>query len=55
LLKKIGPKMDELIINSQIHPTAMTKNNFFIKKIFGDRLMMPFLGINMAKSIVEGT
>lgn len=33
----------------------MTKNNFFIKKIFGDRLMIPFLGMNMAKSIVEGT
>jgi len=38
-----------------IHPTALTKNNFYIKKCFGDRLMIPFLGLNMARSIVEGT
>lgn len=37
-----------------INPTALTKNNFYIRKCFGDRLMIPFLGMNMARSIVEG-
>ncbi len=55
ILKKIAPKLEDVVINSKIHPTALTKNNFFIKKMFGDRLMLPFLGMNMAKSIIEGT
>ena len=38
-----------------INPTALTKNNFFLKKVFNDRLMIPFLGMNMGKSIIEAT
>ena len=55
ILKNLAPKIDDLVLNSLFHPTAMTKNNFYIKKNFGNRLMIPFLGMNMAKSIVEST
>ncbi|KAL4488335.1 hypothetical protein ABPG72_019185 [Tetrahymena utriculariae] len=55
LVKALGKKLEDIVINSMIHPTALTKNNEYIKKCFGDRLMIPFLGMNMAKSILEGT
>lgn len=34
----------DLVINTKMNPTALTKNNYHIKRCFGDRLMMPFLG-----------
>lgn len=36
-----------------VNPTALTKNNKFIQTIFEDRLMIPFLSLNMGKSIFE--
>lgn len=50
----LGKHLGDIIINSNIHPTALSKNYYFIRKIFGDKLMLPFLGLDMAKSIVEG-
>lgn len=44
LVKALGKKLEDIVINSMIHPTALTKNNEYIKKCFGDRLMIPFLG-----------
>ena len=55
IIKKIGKKLEDVVANSMIHPTALTKSDHFIRKVFGDRLMIPFLGLNMAKSILEGT
>lgn len=55
LVKLAGKKLEDIVINSMIHPTALTKNNLYIRKCFGDRLMIPFLGMGMAKSILEGT
>mmetsp|Transcript_19620 Transcript_19620/g.1758 ORF Transcript_19620/g.1758 Transcript_19620/m.1758 type:complete len:119 (-) Transcript_19620:353-709(-) len=55
IVKGLGKKLEDIVVNSMIHPTALTKNNLYIRKCFGDRLMIPFLGLNMAKSILEGT
>jgi alpha-beta hydrolase superfamily lysophospholipase len=38
-----------------VNPTALTKNNAYLKHVFGDRLMIPFLGLNMASSLLLGT
>lgn len=43
-IKNLGKKLEDIVVNSMIHPTALTKNNYFIRKCFGDRLMIPFLG-----------
>jgi hypothetical protein len=53
MVKQIGGGLDDIIINSMVNPTALTKNNNFIRTIFEDRLMIPFLSVNMAKSIFE--
>jgi hypothetical protein len=55
MLKLLGQKLEDVMLNSKIHPTALTKNNYFIKKIFTDKLMLPFLSMKSAKSIIEGT
>lgn len=34
-----------------INPTALTKNNKFMHNIFEDRLMIPFIGVKMARSL----
>jgi len=54
-VKQIGDDLEDLIINSMVNPTALTKNNKFVQTIFEDRLMIPFLSIKMAKSILVGT
>lgn len=51
IVKHIGDELEELIMNSMVNPTALTKNNKFMHNIFEDRLMIPFLGIKMAKSL----
>ena len=43
------------MLNSKINPTALTKNNHFIKKIYTDKLILPFLSMRSGKSILEGT
>lgn len=53
MLKQLGGGLDDIIVNSMVNPTALTKNNKFIQTIFEDRLMIPFLSINMGKSIFE--
>jgi len=35
-----------------INPTALTKNNKYMHNIFEDRLMIPFVGVKMAKSLL---
>lgn len=52
MVKLLGKPLEDVVANSMINTTALTKNNFHIKKCFGDRLMVPFLGMNMAKSIL---
>jgi alpha-beta hydrolase superfamily lysophospholipase len=34
------------------NPTALTKQNKHVQSIFSDRLMIPFLSIKMARSII---
>jgi hypothetical protein len=51
LVKLIGKDLEDVIVNSMVNPTALTKNNKFIQTIFEDRLMIPFLSLNMGKSI----
>lgn len=50
----MGKELEDIVINSNIHPTSLTKNDAFLRKCYGDRLMIPFLGLHMAKSIYEG-
>jgi alpha-beta hydrolase superfamily lysophospholipase len=51
IVKQIGDELEDLIINSMVNPTALTKNNKFMHNIFEDRLMIPFLSVKMAKSL----
>ena len=50
----MGDDLEDLILNGMINPTALTKNNKYLHKIFEDRLMLPFLSARMAKSLFEG-
>jgi hypothetical protein len=34
MVKQIGGGLDDIIINSMVNPTALTKNNNFIRTIF---------------------
>lgn len=43
----------DLVINTNINPTSMSKNDQHIQRIFEDRLVMPFLGVGMARSIYK--
>jgi alpha-beta hydrolase superfamily lysophospholipase len=53
VVKELGDELEDLIVNSMINPTALTKNNKYMHNIFEDRLMIPFVGVKMAKSILE--
>ena len=55
MLNLMGNKLEDVMLNSKINPTALTKNNHFIKKIYTDKLILPFLSIKSGKSIIEGT
>ncbi|CAK82046.1 unnamed protein product (macronuclear) [Paramecium tetraurelia] len=48
-----GKKLEDMVVNSMVNPTALTKNNNQLKHSFGDRLMIPFCGLNMAASILS--
>lgn len=48
-----GKKLEDMVVNSMVNPTALTKNNNQLKHSFGDRLMIPFCGLNMAASILD--
>jgi acylglycerol lipase len=52
LIKLVGKKMEDFVINSMVNPTALTKSNKHIQTIFGDRLMIPFLSVKMGRSIL---
>lgn len=51
-IKLVGDHLEDIIVNSMVNPTALTKNNKFIQTIFEDRLMIPFLSVRMGKSIL---
>lgn len=55
LIRLIGDKMEDFVINSMVNPTALTKNSKYISSIFEDRLMIPFLSVKMGKSIMIST
>lgn len=52
LVKAVGKDMEDFVVNSMINPTALTKSNRHIHTIFTDRLMIPFLSVKMARSIL---
>ncbi len=49
----LGDDLSDFIINSKVNPTALTKKTKYLHTIFEDRMMLPFLCVNMAKSIFE--
>lgn len=53
LIHHFGDKLSDFIVGSQVNPTALTKKKEFMHTIFGDRLMLPFMSIKMAKHIFE--
>ncbi|CAD8048712.1 unnamed protein product [Paramecium sonneborni] len=53
LIKNFGHYLEDLVINTNVNPTSMSKNNQHIQRIFEDRLIMPFLGVGMARSIYK--
>lgn len=52
-VKYFGHYLEDLVINTKTNPTALSKNNEHVQRIFEDKLMMPFLGIGMAQSILQ--
>lgn len=52
IVKLLGKKMEDFVVNSMVNPTALTKSNKHIQTIFGDRLMIPFLSVKMGRSIL---
>ncbi|CAD8171470.1 unnamed protein product [Paramecium octaurelia] len=52
-VKYFGHYMEDLVINTKLNITGMSKNDQHIQRCFEDKLMMPLLGIGMAKSILE--
>ncbi|KAM3139158.1 hypothetical protein pb186bvf_008756 [Paramecium bursaria] len=52
-VKYLGHYLEDLVINIKTNPTALTKNNQHVQRYFEDKLMMPFLGIGMAQSILQ--
>ena len=55
MIRMMGKALEDVVVNSMINPTALTKSHYHVKKSFGDRLMIPFLGMNMARNIIECT
>ncbi|CAD8043714.1 unnamed protein product [Paramecium primaurelia] len=53
LIKNFGHYLEDLVINTNVNPTSLSKNNQHIQRIFEDRLVMPFLGVGMARSIYK--
>lgn len=49
ILMLLGEDLSDFIINSKVNPTALTKKTKYLYKIFDDRLMLPFMSVNMAK------
>ncbi len=45
----------DVVANALLNPTSLTKNNYEIRKIINDRLMIPFLGMNMARNLIKLT
>ena len=52
LIKLLGKKMEDFVVNSMVNPTALTKSNKHMQTIFTDRLMIPFLSVKMGRSIL---
>lgn len=46
-----GDHLSDFIVGSQVNPTALTKKTNYMHTIFGDRLMLPFMSVKMAKHI----
>lgn len=55
ILFTVSKDLEDLVMNSMVNPTALTKNNDFLQNAFGDRLMIPFLGVNMGASLLRAT
>lgn len=53
MLKLLGDGMADFIINSKVNPTALTKQKKYLHTIFEDRMMIPFMCVNMGKSTFE--
>lgn len=52
IVRWIGGKIDDFVVNSAINPTSLTKSNTHIQTIYGDRLMVPFLTVKMGRSVM---
>jgi len=48
----IGDVLGDLLANSMINVTSLTKDNHNIMRLYSDPLVLPFLGIKMGKSIL---
>ncbi|EAR96376.2 alpha/beta fold hydrolase (macronuclear) [Tetrahymena thermophila SB210] len=51
-LKLVGDFLGDIVANSMINLTALTQNDRFLRTALEDKLMIPFLGAKMAKSML---
>lgn len=53
MLNLFSDGLSEFIVNAKVNPTCLTKKSKYLHTIFEDRMMLPFLCVNMTKSIFE--
>jgi len=53
VLKLLADEMEEVLVNSLVNTTSLTKSNVQLKKMYDDRLCVPFLSLKMAKNLLE--
>lgn len=51
-LKLVGDALGDIVANSMINLTSLTQSDKFIRNALEDKLMIPFLGAKMAKSMM---
>ena len=53
LIKVMGNVLSDFVGNSKVNPTALTKDKDYYHTMFSDKMTVPFMGANMAKSAFE--
>jgi len=52
-VKFMSQHLGEVVLNIGINPTALSRNNFNVRKLFDDRLCIPIVGMTLARTLVD--
>lgn len=55
LIKSIGQDLKDIVINSMINVSSLSKDTKKMSKVFKDKMNLPFMGMNFAKYMLECT